>query len=774
MAAGDPHEVGEGEDQAQRVEKMEPEQPGSAGRYPSRNLRQDPKRTQIYQPDNTTPRPRTMRSTNSPQPAHVQGNSSHAISDPKNPVFNIQSYEPRQPMALTLRPVLTPSSNASLFYSRKAMANAPSRTKLEPQQMLKHSIPAGSMTGPNIYLRCLYGLRSGIPEEQHFALHHLVKVSYERGDKYKFEGFPLLAESLLEKALEITDLVYGVSMEVSYNEPEHSAPENVLNAAYGTPNLLARLKALKAKVENVDDVSEENFTRLEKLNEAALVLRNMITLEENAKFIAPFWLFRDFLTIAISLPLQPRLAELRRYALDMAGWTTRYWAMDPKDPLYLSMLPHLQSLDRGLVLAALQAIVRISIELEDVFPVTGVPLPVVERLVSLVLLEADDELVESALDFLYEFTAIYDNNHEILAASPRLFPNLIPRLVALLNHNPTTTEESILSRPKAQRSATPPSIAQVPHELHQQLLQFAEPQRSARWLKCCFEESRDDDITQIAIWQAYQTRFNQNMPLAAAEFIKNVSTTFNTAQAQVINGPQPRFIIKGIKPRRLLVDLQGVPYYRCFWESERPDPSDSAKPPTKHMCSMWQSSRKSLWAHMVQDHLGVVRHPDGSFEKNAIGEYYCKWYGCMRSTAFTKATDAGTHLRSHIPESSDAMLKLINDIAGMGPEKDPEMTRHTSYYTSIDEQGTPIGISFMSVMILRNLARFANKHGAEYQQKDSKLMDRLFGNVGHELWHTFSINRTLRSWIGQLLRMIEKGEIDEKRGEKRAIDHEDE
>ena len=151
------------------------------------------------------------------------------------------------------------------------------------------------MSGPNIYIRCLYGLRSGIPEEQDFALHHLVKVSFERGDKYKFEGFPLLAESLLEKALEITSLIYDVKWEVSYDEDADLHRANTLNGSYGTPRLLETIRAFETRTVAEDVETEEFSHRLDKLNEAALVIRNMVILEENAAFISRFPLLREFL-----------------------------------------------------------------------------------------------------------------------------------------------------------------------------------------------------------------------------------------------------------------------------------------------------------------------------------------------------------------------------------------------------------------------------------------------------------------------------------------------
>ena len=68
-------------------------------------------------------------------------------------------------------------------------------------------LPGTGYDGPNIYVRCLLALKSGIETEQHYALHHLVKISMERGDKYRFESFAGLAEALIEKVLEITSLI---------------------------------------------------------------------------------------------------------------------------------------------------------------------------------------------------------------------------------------------------------------------------------------------------------------------------------------------------------------------------------------------------------------------------------------------------------------------------------------------------------------------------------------------------------------------------------------
>ena len=728
---------------------------------PIGQLRQDPKKTQLYQPDLGPTRQRYTRTTTSPQaspaPAPTYNNAS---ADPRNPTFSLERYEPRQPMALTLRPVITPGNNPDVFRQRKAMAKAQNTPRPPPevQHYLRPSIP-NNMNGPNIYIRCLYGLRSGIPEEQDFALHHLVKVSYERGDKYKFEGFPLLAETLLEKAIEITTLIYDVKWDVSYEDDEDGRSANTINGSYGTPEILDTIRSFQVKILPEDVETDEFSHKLEKLNEAALVIRNMVILEENATFVSRFPLLREFLIIAVNLPDQPRLAEFQHYALEIAEQVTKYWEMSPQDPLYVSLLRQLDRNDRGAVLPAMRAIIRIGMECPTANRLTDIPIKTVERIISFLLLENDDELTSASLDLLYQYTALPENLNYLLTSSPTLLPSLTPTLTNLLLQSARPFEEKILVR-AAQKQAANTNIAVIPQDLYRQLLEFQEPERSSRWLRCCFEESPMDDITQIAIWQAYQGRFHDNNPIPAADFIKNVSNTFATAQAQVINGPQPRFIIKGIRPKRMLLNLKGEPHLKCLWEvpapkSENLDALSRMNP--RHLCGQWQSSPQTLWSHILTDHLSISKTEDGqSFSNMAKGSYVCRWAGCGHSTSpESNPREIGLHVRLHVPSSPTEV-----DSAAKPSEllKEPEYTRHVFYTTPIDEKNHPAGIAWTAVMVLRNLARHVNRQQSQGNDPKARLMDELFGHVKGELWHNVSVSRSLMFYLHDLMKMVGRSE----------------
>ena len=629
--------------------------------------------------------------------------------------------------------------------------------------------------GPNIYIRCLYGLRSEIREEQEFALHHLVKVSFERGDKYKFEGFPQLAESLLEKALEISTLIHGIKWIVSYEEGAGLHDGDVLNGSFGTDGLYERLQTLPVLADKGVLEPTDFSHMLIKLNEAALVIRNMVMLEENGLFLSKFSLLRDFLIIALNLPQQERLAEFRQYALEIAEQTTKFWELESTSPIHQSLVKNLTSEDRGVVLSSARAITRIGMESPRSSRLTDISASTIRALASYLLLDSDDELMLASLDILYQFTALPENMTLILASEPGILRRITPRLVSLVFHNAQPHEHKHRHEVKGgQRLAPVTEIPVVPDDLYNQLLLLSEPDRSTKWLRCCFKEAATEDITQIAIWQAYQGRFEQNGPIPAADFIKNVSVTFSTAQAQVINDPNPRFIIKGIRPRRVLVNTKGEPYHQCLWQIAAQDSNDQSvqSSPKPQACGLWHPTPDTLWAHILKDHLSIPLKGDGKFDAMAQGSYLCRWLACTKheNVSETSAVAVGLHVRLHVKTSLS--ISSADTAAGRSSEivKDAEYVRHTCYTTpTLDEKGTPAGIPHMAVLVLKNFARHANRQQQSGQVQEVSVMEDLFGEVKDQLWNSFTLHKTLRADLDHLMSIVCKAD-GERRG---SVEHHD-
>ena len=95
-------------------------------------------------------------------------------------------------------------------------------------------------------------------------------------------------------------------------------------------------------------------------------------------------------------------------------------------------------------------------------------------------------------------------------------------------------------------------LLDLPPAVLQKLWALKEPARSHHWLEECLEADRACGMMQIALWKAYENAFHgsQHPLLEAKDFIQSASKVFEGASAQVVEGTKPKFIIKGVRPRR--------------------------------------------------------------------------------------------------------------------------------------------------------------------------------------------------------------------------------
>jgi chromatin structure-remodeling complex subunit RSC9 len=751
------------------------ETPGSGGRV-TRGLRQAPPQRVLFQPG-TQPARQTRHSTS--HPAHTQQHQQQGhrgASTSYNPPYNIDNlsvstnnFDNRPAMPLTLRPVITPGNNPIEFARRehalklaaavergKIPATAPPRLVLPGCEFIIYFIlrvttdtGVAGFDGPNIYVRCLMALKSGIPAEQSYALHHLVKISMERGDKYRFESFPGLAEALIEKVLEVSSLFYKVKWEIAYLEDESLQSPFALNGVYGTKDILERIAGL-SRLDVDDNLHPAEFRdTLLLVNEAALTLRNMILLEENAYYVSEMYPLRDLLSIVLNLPALDSVVELKHYALDIAEQLTKYMSFDVDDPLYISLLAQLHSADRGTILTSLRAISRISMNLEENNLLKGVPALVVEKIIDWTLLH-DEELVGASLDFLYQYTAVVDNV-DYMVTELQLEP-LVNQLTRLLSYGAKIVEKEVPLGPEYKIPA-PDTIAPLPQELQSELEKLDEPERSSQWLRCLFEEDRDESITQIAMWQAYQARFSPMAAqtgralLPAAEFIKNVSTTFgDKVAAQVQSGPVQKFIIKGLRRRITPVNFKGEAFAKCLWKKYG-----------NSTCGEFFMSPEQMYQHILRNHIGAIPMENGQFE-NTTGQYMCYWNACehFHSSPASKLVPFATHIKTHLPRRKPSVAKDSPDYFGQSaPKKQrpsyiifPPKQIFQYQVTMTDERGDAAGIPLSAVLVLRNLARNLSKTEAEevaLKEIGVSWVDRLFKPVERQLFEIMVHNRSLVS-----------------------------
>lgn len=566
----------------------------------------------------------------------------------------------------------------------------------------------------------------------------------------------------MQKALDITHLCTGVRWEFEYDPRFPTDRVNVLNSLHGTRDLLDKIKKIPVNLPT-DSLETEEFNHaLRNIKEATLVVRNMVLLRENSFYVSRYasGLLRDFLVILINVPNQPRLNELKNDALDIAEEVTKFMRTDAEDPLWISLVNCIDSSDRSHVMKSLWALTHFSTELDVADgnrAMESLSKPTLQQMYYHTLLDLDKDILSGALDFWYQYTLNPDNIETLMDVInfPIVF---VPRMIALLTYEARPTKrETVLQEEKV---APPPSeIPRVPVELLERLMALSEPERSSQWLRCCFVEDHECEITQIALWQAYQSRFaDSRVPgggvLPAAEFIKNVSNTFTNAQAQVINGPgsATKFIIKGIRPLETAYTFEGFPYLYCKW-------TDNSKP--SQMCQRAFGAPQDLRAHLFADHMHLEAEGEeapGKFKLEAAESpiHTCQWDSCTRfrgsGPSANTAMVAG-HISSHLPEDRPANAERPSTKRAVLQER---IVRKWYYMdTPCNEKWEPIGVAYKAALVLRNIARglphrVATKHGNLSWKKTCFVSQR------PKIVEVWDRNRALRKELTELIMVMEK------------------
>ncbi|KAI9807560.1 MAG: hypothetical protein M1825_005500 [Sarcosagium campestre] len=737
--------------QTPKEELNEIEDPSSVGRA-TRGLRQAPPQRILFQPDLSSTRQSRHSSANinSPQPSSQAPTSGVPnTSDPRSASFNLANYEPRPQMPVVVKPVSTPGNNPTYFASRdiarkEAQVGRDSQAAQDTKGLM---IPGTGFFGPNIYIRALCALRSGVREEEDYAIHHLVKISHERGDKYKFDVFEGLADALIEYVLGVGSLFYDVSWRPSYVEAESYQDLEALDGVHGTPDILDRIRSLR-QLGAGDMLETKEFSRrLVKITEASLVIRNMVLLEENAGYMSTLPLIRDFLAITLQLPRRPDVVELKHYALEIAEQLTKFYSFSAEDALYTSLLEHLESHDRGALLTSLQAISRISMNLEESNRLPGIPVSIIRKLYECILLD-DEELVHACLDFFYQYTAVPENV-DVMAEGLSL-DGMINRLVRYLLHGAKAVRNKEMISPPVREPAAQ-SVLDVPGELLIRLQRLREPERCTKWLHALFEEDAAESLTQITLWQTYSRHFAKanNALLQAADFIKNISSTFTGATAQVVTiDGMTKFIIKGIRPRNVPVSLEGKPFLRCQW----------TKKAANETCDQFFSEGRVVWDHVIKEHLQLPKGDAASpSQADANRRFNCRWGNCTkyRGNRTAEAKEILGHIRTHLPDkSASAATKKKNYSFNRGPGIAREAEFETKLYlnTAVDERGEAAGLPLTAALVLRNLARNLPRG-----EEEPACMTRLFAPVKAKLWYVMTNNRPLAGRMAELLELIAEG-----------------
>lgn len=750
-----------------KEERLDMDDPGSATGRSSRGLRQQPPQRVLFQPDLKASR--QMRGQDqaghaSPVPTSGPNGIMNASMLTNGASSTLASYEPAQSYPLSLKPVVTPANNPDHYRierKRKAEANAGPLAKKYRHVML----PGTGFVGPNIYIRAQLALQSGIPDEEQYALHHLVKISHERGDKYRFDQFPSLADALIRKVLHVSSLFYDVDFDILYDDTAEPANDEILNGLHGTPDVVQRLLDRMPLVTNDSTLDATTLDHLARITEAGLVLRNMAQNDNNAQYLVQRASMRDYLAIVLNLPRHPSIVELQYYALETAEQIVTWYDLDPQDPLYQSLLAQLQQDDRGIIICSLKTVARIAMNLALPKRLDNVPVQILRRVQSWLLVE-DEELRSACLDFLFQYTSFANNVENLLRSTdPEALARQLSRLLLF------AAKEQAHPRTEApkEESRVPLPVPRLNRSIVEGLLKLEEPERSSEWLRMCFMSDTGSEMTQISLWQAYQatfTPFSATHPhLIAGDFIKNVSSTFPGATAQVANGN--KYVIKGIRSRKVPVDTgllegsgsvdKGKELHRCSWtvtisvEPPRdPNTGTQSGPTTRDVaCAEWFKHSDDMLKHILETHLRLPPktipasasdgdamdidsqvsrppsamangHTNGTLHPPSLSEMFdftasdkatdrCRWANCRWHSAEPDGTNTpravllAWHIQTHLPDTDRTRSKH-----NLKPDARPAVASSDKLHvlTLADERGDAAGLPLGAALVLRNIAKF--------------------------------------------------------------------
>lgn len=643
-----------------------------------RNLRAAPTPRTFYQPDERLTQARSALQKQAQQQLQMQ-----AQQQPFSTHFATSTFPEDTNNKMLPQPVITPANAHALEHLRNNSYGSQNGAKI-----------GAGIQGAPFMVRIALALKSGIISELDWALYHLVRLSYEQGNNLRFDRIPDLAETLIKK-------LYEFLKDMS-NKDSSVFCEDIFN-------------------EDSDDwsVDYQSRKKLDKILEAALILRNLTLLSDNAIYLARLEMTHPTLVLGIKQMEDFSSIELKQYCMDIIEAVSFYTVIsDENDDLYLSLCKFLECDDRAMLIGALRSLARLALHDSNNRLLQNISPSVLYR-IRLLLNLNDEELLGSALDFMYQYTTYKVNTQNILELDD--VHDLVDQLVKLMMFQAEEKEIQIFLSTDI-KQFVPHGPPPLPAEIVQELLGFGEPDRAVKWMRVCYQESSNDDITQMHLWQSYQARFSPFIAagrplLSAADLIKIASRAFPKAKAMVLNTPEGQsFIIRGVRPREIAISIKGESYVSCKWIVETN---------SSGICGSQFPNSQELFKHMIDHHLPEVR-----LLSSSAPPLVCKWFGCTR---FTLPGEKDrfivlSHLRTHIPD------KLTQSVSSsMWENISVDMKT-----TAVDERGEAIGVALTATLILRNLAK-------------SKHRQDLFINIENAIINVVAQNPVLSTYLSELL-----------------------
>ncbi|WFD38638.1 uncharacterized protein MJAP1_001599 [Malassezia japonica] len=644
--------------------------------------------------------------------------------------------------------------------------------------------------------RLYLSLCSGIPSQMDWALARLCSYTQQLGDRFQLSDYPGLDEALVRWVKRLGLALSGAPRhEWDEDADQYATASNwQIDCGIGAPGdnggmgLAASSVALSRPwkpTQNQPNFAPQRVAKdaalLQRALAATLVLRNTVLSAQNAALltVVPGVLQVVFDVARHTLDAHPALAldacaDLRVNILDVLESLaprivlsdfvrTAYASNDQNEAptrtedkvfVLLHTLLH-TTRDRALLLASLRCLRAIASneanapQWIDATPnLAPTRLGITARCLALLPLTQDPELLEAAVDLLYQTVATGENalllgaltlkdvcdvgygsglarralqeSDEVEAESVPLLHAVLTYLVRNLALGKTVWERDtpLAANTTAPWAAAVPSAARARRQRERErrqrkehaspqerarwkeltsdelerLRRLDEPERGIEWMKLLFECDAQGEVTQMEFWIAYRDQFTPiaaegGAPLQpAANLIRNVSQTFPGAAAMVISPTA------GGQPRFIIRGIslreRSTPPIACHWQG----------------CP---APQVGTW-DIVREHLAV--------HAEAARDGQCWWKDCAYRVPADDARRAALlyrHALTHTPQPV-VMSPTPTGPPAQGTVENPGVITFVVERTPSVPNATPgeaplpCGVAFLSALVLRFVSRTAH------------------------------------------------------------------
>ncbi|KAK6521103.1 Chromatin structure-remodeling complex protein rsc9, variant 2 [Arthrobotrys conoides] len=607
--------------------------------------------------------------------------------------FNPSNLPPLPPMKIT--PIPTPYSHPQNFVKPTPALALPT---------VSQQLPANY--GPTDTHRAVMSLASGISTDVSWALRYLL----ERSCHPQLQTLRLREEVCLGGYL--LDLI--ATCVNAINDRQVGKVATPWKPSSYDPSYKIDLTLYNKLASTLE--TQEWTSMIESGLHGAEILRNLTTnpqnfplIQENVKYLLQYRsdAFQILLS-ALSTPRENQYIDLQTVCLQVLESILRVVQHEREAELVELLWPIIPGNNQVMVTSALSILVNLSMQ-GGVAYLENTPPSVLEHVGNLLMVPNESILVH-ALDFLYHYTLI-PSNVEALFARPKPY-ELPEQLCRLLSYGLIKISPPLISpvqRQQVTRKRVPEVTPDIPADLLDDIVKLPEPQRAIWWMRSSFEANPHSEITQIALWQAYQQRFasytnsgpKPQQMLIANDFIKNVSAAFPTAKPQMIkgeNGQNNRFVINGIAPREVPMGLDYNKYWKCCWEE-----------PEKE-CGQFFPTSVELFTHIGDKHTFLKKDSEKT-------EQICFYGSCLKyhDNPTKNKREFFAHLRGHMPtkkkepviRNSKGEIQKVTSVTKNPLDAPPPQVPTISWTIEIPARDQPddCGVHIMASKVLLNISK---------------------------------------------------------------------